>query len=46
MKKLIIMAMATLLGVSLMGQKREIVDLINQKGAIEPPTRVIIPARI
>lgn len=35
MKKLIIMAMATLLGVSLMGQKREIVDLINQKGTIE-----------
>ena len=35
MKKLIIMAMATLLGISLMGQKREIVELINQKGTIE-----------
>lgn len=35
MKKLIIMAMATLLGTSVLAQNKEVIDLINQKGTIE-----------
>ena len=35
MRKLIILAMATLLGTSVLAQNKEVIDLINQKGTIE-----------